>query len=157
MDSLYMIAFSTIPHEVHRMRRTAIGPYFSKARITALEPFLHKRVELLCQSLLTQSRDGPVEMHTLFLAFANDTVCCYAFDYSMDLLEDPQRAKEWRTTINAIASLTPLIKQFPWLIAVVKRMPHLLVRVVVSRLARLLALQAISLTLEIAVKTVIII
>ena len=147
-----MLAFSTIDHDIHRMRRAAIGSYFSKARITALEPFLHKRVELLCKSLFQQSLDGPVEMHTLFLAFANDTVCSYAFDYSMNLLEDPQRAKDWRKTINAIASLTPLIKQFPWFIRLAKMMPRLLLRVILPRLARLLTLQAVSLTFLDAVK-----
>ena len=139
-------AFSTIDHDEHRMRRAAIGSYFSKARITALEPFLHERVGLLCDSLLRQARDGPVEMHTLFLAFANDTVCSYAFDYSMNLLEDPQRAKDWRLTINAVSSLTPLIKQFPWFIGVAKRIPHLFLRALVPRLARLLSLQMVSLT-----------
>ena len=135
------------------MRRAAISSYFSKARITALEPFVHKRVELLCESLLRQSRDGPVEMHTLFLAFANDTVCSYAFDYSMNLLEDPQRAKNWRRTIEAIASLTPMIKQFPWLIPIVRRLPHMFLRGVAPRLARLLSLQTVSLAFLDAMKT----
>ena len=151
----HTIAFSTISHDVHRMRRAAIGSYFSKTRIMALEPFVQKRVELLCESLLQQSRDAPVEVHTLFLAFANDTVCSYAFDYSMNLLEDPQRARDWRTTISAIAGLTPLIKQFPWLIPVVKRMPRLYLERVVQRLARLLSLQAVSLANLGAVKSLV--
>ena len=102
-----ILAFSTVLHDIHRIRRAAIGSYFSKAHIVTLEPFLRERAELLCDSLLQQSRDGPVEVHTLFLAFTNDTVCSYAFDYSMNLLEDPRRAENWRMTISAIADLTP--------------------------------------------------
>lgn len=154
-DLLRAIAFSTISHDVHRMRRAAIGSYFSKTRITALEPFVQKRVQLLCESLLQQSRNAPVEVHTLFLAFANDTVCSYAFDYSMNLLEDPQRARDWRTTISAIAGLTPLIKQFPWLIPIAKRIPLQLLKELVPSLARLLSLQEVSPTILGSVKTLV--
>lgn len=64
-----------------------------------------------------------MEIYTLFLAFANNTVCSYALGYSMPLLEIPQRATDWGTSIEGIASLTPRIKQFSWLIAVARRIP----------------------------------
>lgn len=37
---------------------------------------------------MRQARDGPVELHTICLAFANDIVCSFALDYSMNLLKD---------------------------------------------------------------------
>lgn len=92
-----------------------MNPYFSKSSIAQLEPFIKQRVDMLCRSLEQQSKEGPVELHTIYLAFANDTVCSFAFDYSMDLLNNPALAKEWKKTISAIASMTPLIKQLPWL------------------------------------------
>ena len=121
-----------------------MSPYFSKSSITQLEPFIQQRVELLCQSLEQQSKQGPVELHTIYLAFANDTVCSFAFDYSMDLLENPSVAKEWKMTISAIASLTPLIKQFPWLHNVVEWIPDLLLRQFVPKFARIRILRAVS-------------
>ncbi|KAL8919632.1 MAG: hypothetical protein Q9208_006664 [Pyrenodesmia sp. 3 TL-2023] len=135
-------AFSTISHDMHRLRRSAISSYFSKSSIADLEPFIHKRVELLCDTLRSQSRRAPVDVHALFLAYANDTVCAYSFDYSMNLLDDPEVASNWKMTINAIASLTPLIKQFPWLIPVVRRIPGWLLRSALPKLERLLSLQA---------------
>ncbi|KAL9611916.1 MAG: hypothetical protein Q9167_003469 [Letrouitia subvulpina] len=110
--------------------------------IADLEPFIHKRVELLCGSLRSQSRKGPIDAHALFLAFANDTACAYAFDYSMNLLEEPERALDWKMTIKAIASLTPFIKQFPWIIPIVKRVPGWLRRLLSPKMERLLSLQA---------------
>ncbi|KAL8882352.1 MAG: hypothetical protein Q9198_000640 [Flavoplaca austrocitrina] len=124
------------------MRRSAISSYFSKSSIADLEPFIHKRVELLCDSLRSQSRKAPVDVHALFLAYANDTVCAYSFDYSMNLLEDPDIASDWKLTINAIASLTPLIKQFPWIIPMVRRIPAWFLRATLPKLERLLSLQA---------------
>lgn len=41
----------------------------------------------------------------------------------MNLLDDPDIASDWKMTINAIASLTPLIKQLPWIIPMVRRVP----------------------------------
>ena len=143
-SSHFITAISTIPHDVHRMRRASIGSYFSKSHIVALEPLLRKRVELLCDCLLQQSRNGPVEVHTLVLAFANDTICSYAFDYSMKLLEDPQRAHNWRLTISAVAGLTPLVKQFLWIMPVAKKLPIYLSEWVVPRLACVLLLQKVS-------------
>ena len=122
-----------------------MNPYFTKPRIMALEPFIRARVKLLCESLIKQSTEGPVEMYTLFLAFANDTVCSFAFDYSMHLLENPQRATDWGATMKSITTLTPLIKQFPWLIAVARRIPQLLLKSITPRFARLLALRVVSL------------
>lgn len=139
-----MSAFSTIPHDMHRMRRSAISSYFSKPSIADLEPFIHKRVELLCHTLRSQSRKGPVDVHALFLAYANDTVCAYSFDYSMNLLEDSEIASNWKLTINAIASLTPLIKQFPWIIPVVRRIPGWFLRTILPKLERLLSLQEVG-------------
>ncbi|KAL9013251.1 MAG: hypothetical protein Q9173_002036 [Seirophora scorigena] len=133
--------FSTIPHDMHRMRRSAISSYFSKPSIADLEPFIHKRVELLCDALRSQSRTGPVDVHALFLAYANDTVCAYSFDYSMNLLEDSEMASSWKLTIKAIASVTPLIKQFPWIIPVVRRIPGWFLRTLLPKLGRLLSLQ----------------
>ena len=126
------------------MRRAAVAPYFSTKRIADLEPFIQRRIDLLCDSLRWQSQHGPVEVHTLFLAFANDTVCSYAFNYTMNLLEDPKRAKDWQGTISAVASLTPLIKQFPWLTPLAKLVPLSILQLVMPNMARLLSLHVVS-------------
>ncbi|KAL8933993.1 MAG: hypothetical protein Q9216_006123 [Gyalolechia sp. 2 TL-2023] len=135
-------AFSTIPHDLHRMRRSAINSYFSKSSIEDLEAYIHQRVELLCDRLRSSLHKGPVDVHAIFLAYSNDSVCEYSFDYSMNLLEDSGRALDWKMTIDAIASLTPLIKQFPWIIPLVRKIPLLLLRAVSPKLTRILSLQA---------------
>ena len=62
----------------------------------------------------------------------------------MNLLEDPDVASDWKLTINAIASLTPLIKQFPWIIPMVRRISGWFLRVALPKLERLLSLQAVG-------------
>ncbi|KAL8697028.1 MAG: hypothetical protein Q9224_002505, partial [Gallowayella concinna] len=134
--------FSTVSHSHHRIRRRALNPYFSKSSTASLEPFIQRRVELLCRSLKQQLREGPVELHTIYLAFANDTVCSFAFHYSMNLLEDPSLARDWKATISAIASMTPLVKQFPWLHDAVEWIPPSLLNRIAPQFARIKELQA---------------
>ena len=128
-----------------------MNPYFSKSSIAQLEPFIQQRVDMLCQSLMRQSKDGPVELHTIYLAFANDTVCSFAFDYSMNLLEDPGLARQWKATISAIASMTPLFKQFPWLHSVVDLVPKSILRRYLPKFARIQSLRAVSLHIGIPI------
>ncbi|KAL8951390.1 MAG: hypothetical protein Q9222_002640 [Ikaeria aurantiellina] len=60
----------------------------------------------------------------------------------MDLLENPARAKEWKATIGAVASMTPLVKQLPWLHGVARCIPKTLLRRFSPDLARIQSLQA---------------
>jgi hypothetical protein len=36
-------AFGTVDHDMHRMRRAAMNPFFSKASVRRLQPLIHER------------------------------------------------------------------------------------------------------------------
>ena len=68
-----------------------------------------------------QKRDGCVELRVNFLAMSTDTIAGHSLDGSnpqdtIYLLDNDDNAKEWQTTIAALASLKPLVKQATWLI-----------------------------------------
>ena len=50
--------FSTLDHDHHRLRRGALGTYFSKRKVQELEPRLRTKVLLLRQRLLERGRHG---------------------------------------------------------------------------------------------------
>ncbi|KAK0728747.1 hypothetical protein B0T26DRAFT_849369, partial [Lasiosphaeria miniovina] len=44
----YRYGFSTVPHELHRLRRGAINPFFSVQSVTQLEPLILAKADKLC-------------------------------------------------------------------------------------------------------------
>ena len=68
-----------------------------------------------------QQRDGHVELRVNFLALTTDLIAALSLNgcnprETMHLLQNEEYAKEWQKTIAAVAFLTPIAKQFPWLI-----------------------------------------
>lgn len=68
-----------------------------------------------------QGRDGSVELRFNFLAMTTDMIAAHALNGSnpqttLNLLKNEERARDWQKTIAAIALLTAIVKQAPWLI-----------------------------------------
>jgi hypothetical protein len=59
--------------EVHRRRREALSPFFSKRNVLSLEPTIADKVQQLCQLLSKYASDRtPVNLSDLFFAFSNE-------------------------------------------------------------------------------------
>ena len=61
-------SWTTIDHDVHRMRRGAFSPYFSRAKVLELQPRISEKVELLRERMLTWEGSG--ELLNLYEAFS---------------------------------------------------------------------------------------
>ncbi|CAD6568443.1 MAG: hypothetical protein ASARMPRED_001717 [Alectoria sarmentosa] len=134
--------FGTIDHEVHRKRRAAISPFFSKNTVNSAQPTIYKNMNLLGQTLRQSlANGGVVEMRKTYLAMTTDTLSDHTFGESLDLLQEDAKADEWKRTIKAVAVLTPLIKQFTWIIPLALRLPLSPLQMVVPDLARIVALR----------------
>ncbi|KAL8732133.1 MAG: hypothetical protein Q9181_004048 [Wetmoreana brouardii] len=133
--------FGTIDHEIHRKRRAAISPFFSKGSVSSAEAMIHTKTKLLEQNMRRNlANGGVVELRKTYLAMTTDTLSAHTFDRSLDLLKEDQRANEWKRTIKAVAVLTPLIKQFTWIIPLALKLPLGPLRMAVPDLARIVAL-----------------
>ncbi|KAL9634621.1 MAG: hypothetical protein Q9164_003980 [Protoblastenia rupestris] len=121
--------FGTVHHEVHRKRRAAISPFFSKRAITEIEPWIHEKAELLFAGMRMQQQcNGSVDLRVNFLAMTTDMIAALSLNGSnppkrMHLLQNEEYAREWQKTIAAVAFLTPIAKQFPWLIPTALKFP----------------------------------
>lgn len=133
-----MTAFGTLAHETHRRRRATISPLFSKSACAASESSIYKNVDLLLAHIDDQiCKTGSVEMRKVYLAFTTDTLSAHCFGKSTRLLQDDQAALEWQRTIKAVAILTPLAKQFPWIIPLALKCPLWPLQMIVPDLARI--------------------
>ena len=140
-----VVAFGTIDHDVYRKRRVANSVFFSKRAINNAEILINEEVELLCSNLEKQYGEKSVkDLHTVFLAFTSDAVCRFIFGKTLDLQRASQKAEDWRRTMGALPQITPLIKQFPWIVTVAMKLPKIILHFAVPHLARLLALHRVS-------------
>jgi cytochrome P450 len=85
-------AVTTLRNEVHRVRRAAINPLFSRKVVLDLEGVVSSKVEKLCQWLWETLRAGKaMDLHHGFRAVSVGVITDYAFDNCYNLLDSPPR------------------------------------------------------------------
>lgn len=115
---------STMPHDLHRNRRAAFNPYFSKANIRRLEPVIMETLDNLLHCLDASAKSGRVmPLSRAYQALTSDVITAYCFgestgflmreDYNSPLFEAVIKffALAWWTT--HIAWLGPLVNSVP--------------------------------------------
>ncbi|KAF2807697.1 trichodiene oxygenase [Mytilinidion resinicola] len=82
--------FATVPHELHRLRRAALNPMFSKRAIMKYEPVIREKLALLCKQIADYNATGKIVMlHNGYTAFIGDVTMEYAFGFCYDKLKSP--------------------------------------------------------------------
>jgi hypothetical protein len=62
-----------VSHDVHKGRRDALSPFFSKRNVFYLEPLVIQKVEQLNQLIRNHAVDKmPVNLSDVFFAFCNE-------------------------------------------------------------------------------------
>jgi cytochrome P450 len=64
--------FSTIDHDLHRIRRSALNPFFSMAAVRSLQPIIQERIDMAMGRMKEFIDEGKVLNATyMFSAFTN--------------------------------------------------------------------------------------
>ena len=114
----------TVPHDLHRLRRAALNPYFSKQSVARLEPVIQSCVSTLCKRLKeTQNSGEPVNLGVAYSALTIDVVTEYSFGKSYGFLGKPDFGPEWPAMLQGIGQLSHLLKQFGWLYPMMNALP----------------------------------
>lgn len=111
-------AFKTLDHDLHKQRRNQLSPFFSKASVRRLEPFIARKVNRLCSRLGARSKASCHEVISLsdaVVALTADIVTKLCFGQAYDLLELDDFAKDWYENRIALSYSSHLLRQFPWL------------------------------------------
>ncbi|KAJ6134167.1 cytochrome P450 [Penicillium sp. IBT 18751x] len=120
--------FGTPSHHLHRLRRGALNPFFSKSSIQKIEPVIHKAIEKLCQQLQTYAgTEKPATLNMAFSCMTTDIVTQYAFNKSYNFLDSPTFEPNFHRAIVAGSDMGLVVKHFPWLLSLMKSMPPWLV------------------------------
>ncbi|KAI0408575.1 cytochrome P450 [Xylaria palmicola] len=121
---LDLCVFSTVQHELHRMRRSALNPYFSMASVMRLQPVIQERLDVMLRRMNEFKNTGEVlNVSYMFSALGNDVVSIYSFarcDYRLETPDfDPSSRDAALVGLNAIN----VMKHIPWVYDVMKALP----------------------------------
>lgn len=106
--------FSTIDHDLHRLRRAALAKFFSRAQIWRLETEIQALVQRLCDKLLRESGRGePVEVTTAYSCFTSDAISDYCFGQSFGFLAQESWYPNYRAAACALLKIVYVFRYFP--------------------------------------------
>ncbi|TID01730.1 Trichodiene oxygenase [Colletotrichum higginsianum] len=130
--------FGTVGHEAHRRRRGAVSGFFSKQSLLRDEHLVHDKANLLCNVFRSAMNEGrAINVRVPLLAFGTDFYCAHALGErgNMHLLEDETKAQVWRDSIVGLLHVTPVVRQFPWVLPYAFGLPSWFIRWISSDMA----------------------
>ncbi|KAL4864218.1 hypothetical protein BDV12DRAFT_205862 [Aspergillus spectabilis] len=119
--------FSTVDHDTHRMRRSALLPFFSPSYLRKLQPEIQERLDVLLKRMADLKDAGvPINANCIFAAFSNDMVQNLSFGQCAHKIETPNFDSTERDASISGAQSFHILKRAPWLNNVMMALPEAL-------------------------------
>lgn len=135
--------FGTVDHELHRTRRAALSPFFSKVSVQRLEPTVQDVIDKLVIRLQSMKFSGTtVNIIDAFSALTGDVIWQYAFAKSYGLTDDPDFAPYWHKSMMDLSENGYVIEHFTWLEPLMRSMPLWLTKLMTPGMMALINQQA---------------
>lgn len=130
----------TVPHELHKLRRAALAPFFSRSTIVKLEDVIRGKVEKLCERMQAFMKTGePLELALAYRCLTTDVVTEYALGESYHQLDSPDFSDKWFRALRDSGEVALLAKHVPWLLPLMNSLPLWVVKILNPEMAQSLA------------------
>ncbi|KAF6834741.1 Trichodiene oxygenase 7 [Colletotrichum musicola] len=104
-------------HEVHKQRRAALAPFFSRRAIAQLDDMIGGKIETLAERLSHLRVTGDViDLTYVMSALAMDVVSSYALGADVGNLQRADWGKDWLDAHRTAGYIRPMGRQFKWLV-----------------------------------------
>jgi cytochrome P450 len=116
--------FATAPHNLHRLRRSALNSFFSKRSITRVEPLIVDKIEQLCQRFegVIETKEV-IRLDAAYMALTMDIITHYAYGQSYNYLAEDDFKLSWKETVIGGSANGVVLRQFPWARPIMKAIP----------------------------------
>lgn len=115
---------ATASASLHRLRRAALSPFFSQAKVTQLQGAITDKIEKLCRILSQHQASGnPANMHNLYRALTVEIITEYAFAESWNTLDKLDEGMQWFDMIKGSSEGAAFLRQFGWVPHLIKKLP----------------------------------
>lgn len=138
--------FATADHHVHRSRRAALNPFFSKRKIAERAVLLQDHVDELCRRLEREFRGkGRVlVVNEMWSCWTLDIIMEYVFGRQYDFIRVPDFRASIVTSIFALLDTVHWITQFQWAVRMLYRLPDSVVGWMSSDMKRVISFNNVS-------------
>jgi cytochrome P450 len=138
-------SIATVDHDLHRLRRVAISPFFSKTNVRKLEPIIHSNISKLMGRMYQLEQTGqPVNLNTMYSAFTSDIILEYAFGESHHYLDKHDFNVDFFGMMDSIHHIGAAAKQFGWLLPILLSVPEFISTRVDKGMAAFAKMQNVS-------------
>lgn len=94
--------FSTVPHELHRIRRAPLAKFFSRQQMLKSELEVHQFAEQMVEKMLHKfAGKGSFEVKEAFKCFTADVISQYAFGEPMGFIAQDDWEPNFATWVNS--------------------------------------------------------
>jgi Cytochrome P450 len=144
---------STVPHTLHKLRRSALNPFFSKGSVAKYAGIIQAAVDQLCVRLEEFYASGnPIDLKVAYSALTVDVISKYSYGNSYDILKKPDFAPDLYRNISSGGELALVLRHYPWILKLASLLPEWLVAMnrnvsnvmIRQKVMRLLAVQILS-------------
>ena len=119
-----MIA-STAESDVHRRRRGALNPFFSKRQINIISPLVQKNADKMCDRLLKEYKGSgrPVCVNEMYAAFGAEIIMQYCFAWTNNYLDYPDFITPFTTAIRNAGLSLHVVTHMRWVGRLMRALP----------------------------------
>ncbi|KAH6973674.1 cytochrome P450 [Ilyonectria sp. MPI-CAGE-AT-0026] len=120
-------ALATVDHNLHKLRRSALNPFFSTQSVRKLQPVIEERGDALLDSFRNYARVSngqPLDVMYPFSAYTNDVINEYAFARSDHLVEESDFGAEVTNNLLIGTHMGPWVKHVNWVLTLVNALPE---------------------------------
>ncbi|ORY17344.1 cytochrome P450 [Clohesyomyces aquaticus] len=114
---------TTVDAALHKRRRAALSPMFSRRSIISLLHIIQRHIDTLSSRMDEfASRKEPMNLTHAFPALTGDIIMDYFFGFNYGQLKDPE-FNSFHEAFMKIAGTGHLATQFPWILPLMNAMP----------------------------------
>ncbi|KAF2971661.1 hypothetical protein GQX73_g1881 [Xylaria multiplex] len=121
--------FATPEHDIHRIRRNALNPFFSKRAILERARVIQEHMDALCQRLKSefQGRSRVLVINDMLACWTTDIITDYCFDRRHNFIMEPDFKPPLIRSLTDLIERVHWITQFVWLAKLMFRLPDIVV------------------------------
>jgi cytochrome P450 len=107
-------SFGTPPNEIHKIRRGAMNPMFSRQKVLELESIVQEKAEKVCLRMREGvERDQAVDLHHAFRSVSVDVISEFAFGECYDFLDKDDMGAKFFEMARGIGPALWAFNQMP--------------------------------------------
>ncbi|KAL4915704.1 cytochrome P450, partial [Aspergillus aurantiobrunneus] len=116
---------TTAPDSLHRIRRGALNPFFSRQRILGLQSIVREKLDILLKRVGDYGAlQVPMPIHRGYMAFSEDVIMQYCFGHNYASLHKQDWTPILHDAFAGVSIAGNAALQFPLLPKVMNALPH---------------------------------